>query len=161
FVAQALPAIPRVQQILHETGAVRGDDLLQGQWWRLLSCGFVHVGLLHLGMNMYALHVMSWQVEAMWGRWRFLLVYFAGLLAGSCAMVAAHPTVLGAGASGALCGLMASEAVWLFMNRRYFPMALVRRWRRGLITTLILLVVISLAPGVSGWAHVGGACAGG
>src|SRR5262249_31302361 len=53
------------------------------------------------------------------------------------------------------------EAIWLFLNRRFLPWALVARWRGGLISTLVLITVLSLLPGVSGWAHLGGALAGG
>jgi hypothetical protein len=74
--------------------------------------------------------------------------------------MATHPDALAAGASGALCGLLAAVAVWLFLNRRFFPWALLARWRSGLIATLVLMVIVSLAPGVGGWAHLGGALAG-
>src|SRR5258705_29737 len=48
-----------VYQIIHTTGALRGQDLLHGQWWRLISSCFVHFGIAHLGMNMYFLYVLG------------------------------------------------------------------------------------------------------
>jgi membrane associated rhomboid family serine protease len=151
---------PRVIEILRKSGTLTGLDLVRGEWWRLIAAGFVQVGLLHLAMNMYVLYVAGRQSEAIWGRWRFFLLYFISLLGGTCAAVAGNPLVLNAGASGALCGLIASEAVWLLLNRRYLPRSLVLRWRGGLISTFLLLVFISLFPGVSGWGHLGGALAG-
>ncbi|HEV3145800.1 MAG TPA: rhomboid family intramembrane serine protease, partial [Gemmataceae bacterium] len=61
----------------HLLGSLSGDDILNGQWWRLLSCCFVHYGLLHLGMNMYALWVLGKLAEQVWGSWRFAVIYLA------------------------------------------------------------------------------------
>jgi membrane associated rhomboid family serine protease len=162
---------PRVLTILHDTGALNGTDVIHGQWWRLLTMAFVHIGLLHLLMNMYMLWAAGSFVEAMWGRARYLVIYALGALGGSCLAVAhtpQAPLVMGpvkvvpviAGASGALCGLLAAEAVWVLLNARYLPRALARRGRANILTTFLLLVFISLFPGVSGWGHFGGAAAG-
>jgi hypothetical protein len=99
-------------------------------------------------------------VEQAWGRVRFLVIYaFAGL-GGGCLAVAMQPMALLAGASGALCGVIAAEAVWVLCNGRYLPRALAARWRSNLMTNGILIVVISLIPNVSGWCHLGGALTG-
>jgi membrane associated rhomboid family serine protease len=152
---------PRVLNILHDSGAVKGADVIHGEWWRLLTMAFVHIGVLHLLMNMYMLWAAGSFVEAMWGRVRYLVIYGFGVLGGSCLAVAHTPLTLIAGASGALCGLLAAEAVWVLLNARYLPRALARRGRASIVTTFLLLVFISLFPGVSGWCHFGGAVAGG
>jgi membrane associated rhomboid family serine protease len=152
---------PRVVHILHDSGALNGADVIHGEWWRLLTTAFVHVGLLHLLMNMYMLTVAGAYVEAMWGHLRYLVIYALGALGGSCLAVAHTPQApLIAGASGALCGILAAEAVWVLLNARYLPPALARRGRFSILTTLVLLVFISLFPGVSGWGHLGGGVAG-
>ena len=117
----------KVAQVLHQSGALHGMDFVRGEWWRLLATGFVHIGVLHLLMNMYVLRSAGRQAESMWGHGPYLVLYLAGLLGGSCAGVANNPGIMGAGASGALCGLLASEAVWLALNRRYLPRGLVLR----------------------------------
>jgi membrane associated rhomboid family serine protease len=153
---------PRVLNILHDTGALTGADVIHGEWWRLLTMAFVHIGPLHLLMNMYMLWAAGSFVEAMWGRARYLVIYALGALGGSCLAVAHTPQAsLIAGASGALCGLLAAEAVWVLLNARYLPRALARRGRASILTTFLLLVFISWFPGVSGWGHFGGAAAGG
>jgi membrane associated rhomboid family serine protease len=152
---------PRVLTILHDTGALNGTDVIHGQWWRLLTTAFVHIGLLHLLMNMYMLWAAGSFVEAMWGRARYLVIYALGALGGSCLAVAHAPQApLIAGASGALCGLLAAEAVWVLLNGRYLPRALARRGRVSILTTFLLLVFISSFEGVSAWGHFGGAAAG-
>ncbi|MFO0926198.1 MAG: rhomboid family intramembrane serine protease [Gemmataceae bacterium] len=156
-----------IERVLHPAGSVSALDLLNGQWWRMLTACFVHGGLLHLGMNMYALYAAGRFVEQTWGRWRYLLIYLLAGWGGSCMALACQPTrdlqvvITVVGASGALCGVLATEAVWVTLYSRYLPRALAGRGRSQMIQTVVLMVVISLVPGVSGWGHLGGALAGG
>jgi rhomboid protease GluP len=149
--------------ILHRIGSLGALDVLHGEWWRLLSACFVHIGSLHILMNMYVLYAAGRQAEAMWGHGRFLLIYLLSGLGGSCVGVgyAERPELGIAGASGALCGILAAEAVWVLLNGRYLPRALASRWRTGLVTTFVLIVFMSLIPNVSAAGHLGGALAGG
>ena len=77
-----------------------------GEWWRLLSGGFLHGGVLHLGMNMFALWVIGSQLEQVLGRARYLGIYFVSLFAGSLGVMLLDPAVPTVGASGAIYGLM-------------------------------------------------------
>ena len=150
-------------KIAHETGAVlRGDIVLGHEWWRLLTCCFVHFGLLHLGVNMYSLYVVGPLLERMWGTWRFLLLYLITGLAGSCAMVMlADARTVGAGASGALWGLMASMVTWILLNRRFLPGPLAATWLRQLAFIFLINVAITFGvPNISASAHFGGGIAG-
>jgi rhomboid protease GluP len=147
-------------EVTHLTGALTASDLVRGQWWRLLSCCFVHFGLLHLGVNMYSLYVVGPLMEKMWGRWRFLVIYFFAGLGGSIAMVLFTPHVLGGGASGALWGLMAGLGAWVYLNRRFLPPPLASTWLRQIGTIFVLNVIISLMPGISAAAHFGGGAVG-
>jgi membrane associated rhomboid family serine protease len=149
--------------ILDATGALRVIDLAQGQWWRLLTACFVHIGLLHLGMNMYSLWVLGPLLEKMWGHVRFLAIYLIAGLGGSCAMaysLLGAPGVPGAGASGALWGLMTALAAWILLNRRFLPQALVSTWLRQIGWVFLLNVFISFLPGISASGHFGGGAAG-
>jgi membrane associated rhomboid family serine protease len=149
--------------ILDATGALRVVDLAQGQWWRLLTACFVHIGLLHLGMNMYSLWVIGPLLEKMWGHVRFLAIYLIAGLGGSCAMAYSlldAPGVPGAGASGALWGLMTALAAWIILNRRFLPQALVSTWLRQIGWVFLLNVFISFLPGISAAGHFGGGAAG-
>lgn len=148
------------QQALIWTGAVNGELLLRGQWWRLLTCCFVHVGLMHLFMNMYALWILGPIHERLWGRARYLAIYLIAGLAGSCAAMFRHPDTTLAGASGCIWGLIAAQLVWITMNRSYLPREIVSDWTRALLTTIALNAVISFMPGISAEGHFGGGAAG-
>jgi membrane associated rhomboid family serine protease len=149
---------------LHKVGAVGADDLAKGEWWRLITSCFLHFGLLHLTLNMFSLGLMS-RVEGLWGSGRFLVLYLTCGLCGSCTGVFYNPgdetkIVYLAGASGALWGVMISEAVWLLLHRSHLPPGDVRRWLQQLFFTLLLNVGVSMLPGVSASAHFGGGIAG-
>lgn len=156
--------------ILESTGALTPLDLVRGQWWRLLTACFVHIGLLHLGVNMYALYVLGPIVERTWGRARFLALYLIAGLGSSCAAMILKPFVETngghrimvqlAGASGAICGIMAALALWVILNRRSLPPQLVSAWLRNIVINFVLITFISMIPGVSGAGHLGGAVAG-
>jgi rhomboid protease GluP len=160
FISLFLKNDPNVSVILHQNGSLDAIDLLRGQWWRLLSTCFVHIGLIHLLMNMYMLFAFGKQVEQMWGHWRYLVIYLVSGLGGSCLVETYAPEQGLAGASGALCGLVTAAGVWIFLNRRYLPRSVVQRFRAGFISTILLIVFISLLPGVSGLGHLGGAIGG-
>ena len=139
----------------------RGISGCKGQWWRLATSCFVHIGLLHIGLNMNSLLQAGKVVEQMWGRVRFLVIYALAGLGGGCLArgeAAARSTGWRVGRHCAASsrrkpfGCCATAAI--------LPRSLAARWRGNLMTNGILIVVISLIPGVSGWCHLGGAMTG-
>lgn len=145
---------------LLRTGAAHGPNILEGEWWRLISCCFVHIGLLHLFGNMFALGMIGPLAESCLGRWRFAVVYLVAGFAGSCFAMAMNPMSVLAGASGAVWGVMTSLFVWLFRNREHLPPYIVNHWLRMLGIVLLVNAGISFAPGISWQGHLGGAVAG-
>ena len=120
-----------------------------GEWWRLLTGGFLHFGPIHLLFNMMALWVIGRDIEPALGRARFLAVYLVSLLGASTAvMLLSVPNALVAGASGAVFGLMGALAVLL--RRLRIPLGQVG----GLIA--INLVITFVLPGISVAGHLGG-----
>jgi membrane associated rhomboid family serine protease len=123
-------------------------------WYRLITSGFLHFGIIHLAFNMYFLYVLGPMLEPGLGRINYLLLYFASLLGGSLGVVLLDSGGITAGASGAVFGLLAAATVGL--------------WRRGInpFTTgigsaLLLNLFITFAiPGISIGGHIGGAIAG-
>ena len=151
-------------EALHKSGALGAEDLARGEWWRLVTNCFLHFGLLHITLNMFSLALLS-RVESLWGSGRFLILYLTCGVCGSCAGIFYYPgdeskIVYLAGASGALWGVMASEAMWLLLHRSHLPPGDVRRWLNQLFFTLLLNIGVSMLPGVSAAAHFGGAIAG-
>jgi membrane associated rhomboid family serine protease len=147
--------------VLGETGAISGIYLLRGEWWRLLTSCFVHIGLLHLGVNMYSLYVVGPFFEQLWGRARFLVLYLIAGVGGSCATMLYEPRILLAGASGALWGILTAHVVWLYLNRRYLPPTWVTASFRQL--AFLFLINVGLTFGIkniSASAHFGGGAVG-
>jgi membrane associated rhomboid family serine protease len=120
-----------------------------GGWWRLVTSGFLHIGLLHLLFNMIALWFIGRDVELVLGRLRFSVLYGASLLGGSAAvMLFGSPTGAVAGASGAIFGLMG--ALIVLLRRMQLPMT-------SALVIVGLNVVLSLTvPGISLLGHLGG-----
>jgi membrane associated rhomboid family serine protease len=124
-----------------------------GDWWRVLTAAFMHVGLLHLALNMLALVVYGTELERTLGRWRYLGVYLVSLLGGSAALqLFGNPLAPVAGASAAIYGLLGAFGVLLLSQRQSL---------RGLVTLLAVNILISVAiPGISLTGHLGGLVAG-
>jgi rhomboid protease GluP len=158
FLGATFGADARVLRILQQTGAATAPALMRGEWWRLLTCCWVHIGLMHLLFNMYALNGLGRSVEQLYGRWRYLVLYVLAGFCGSC--LGMMQASLLAGASGAVCGVFGAEGVWMLLNGRYLPRSLNRRARATLLINFLLLTFISLFPGISGLGHLGGAVAG-
>ncbi len=154
---------------LHKVGSLRATDLvvLGPEWLRLLTCCFVHFGLIHIGVNMYSLYAVGPLMERLWGRGRYLLIYLLAGIGGSCAAMYFKPVTPDghainlAGASGALWGIMGSMAIWLFFNRKLLPPHIVSRWawQIGIALGLNILITFGI-PGISGEAHFGGGIVG-
>lgn len=121
---------------------------VDGEWWRLVTTGFLHFGPLHLAFNMWALWVMGRDLELAMGRARFLAIYFVSLLGGSAgAFLLSDPRSDTAGASGAVFGLMGGLVVVL-LRLRQSP--------RPVLTLIAINIAISLLPGISLYGHIGG-----
>jgi Rhomboid family len=111
-------------------------------------------------LNMYALGSLGSQAECLWGWRRFLVIYFASGVGGSCLAMVVSPEVGIAGASGAIWGLMASLIAWLLLYRQHLPEKHARDCLRRLLVLVVLNGLISLTPGVSWAGHLGGAVVG-
>lgn len=139
---------------LQEQMVIAAEFLREGQWYRLVSAGFVHFGALHVAMNMILLYQLGRILEPVLGTLRFTLIYFASLLAGSAGAVYLTPDAYTGGASGAVFGLMAAAVVGL-RQRGVNPM------QTGLGVVFVINVLFTLAvPGVSVGGHFGGAIGG-
>ena len=147
-------------QTTHTIGSLAAADLVKGEWWRLLASCFVHYGIMHIAMNMYALWVVGRLAEQIWGHWRYLTIYLAAGLCGSCAAVLTSGGAPSAGASGAIWGVLACLPAWLMLNRKHLPQRLVSEWMRQLISVLVINALISFLPGISWGAHFAGGAAG-
>lgn len=157
---------PIIFPILLRTGAVSAPNLLAGEWWRLLTSGFVHVGLFHLLGNMVILSLLGSLAEAVWGRWRFLLIYLTAGLAAAVTAMAVSPMngpneidVYGT-ASGCLWGVTAAVLAWMARNLKDAPPVAAADCVRRVMIVGVMNLVVSFAQGVSVAGLVGGAVGG-
>jgi membrane associated rhomboid family serine protease len=133
-----------------------GPLVADGEVWRLVTAGFLHWGLFHLLMNMFALYQLGLMLEPMLGNVRFAALYFASLLAGSFGALLVSPLAETAGASGAVFGLLGA-AIVVARSRGIDLMA------SGLLPVLMLNLAITFFPGfnISIGGHIGGLIGGG
>ena len=94
-----------------DRGALYGPAVAAGDWWRLVTTGFLHIGPIHLLFNMLMLWWYGTALESLLGRARFLAVYFVSLLAGSAGALLLTPEAATAGASGAVFGILGAGLV--------------------------------------------------
>jgi membrane associated rhomboid family serine protease len=146
---------------LYRMGALAGREALAGEPWRVLSSAFLHIGLTHLLLNMWALYSFGQFLEALLGPWRLLVLYAAAAAGGGVASSLAHEQRLAAGASGAVWGLMVAELVLLLWPRVLFDDVVFNVSRSAVLQPLALNLFISLLPGIDLVAHLGGGVAGG
>ena len=136
-------------QVLEDFG-LYGPLVAEGEWYRLVTSGFLHGGLLHIGFNMFLLYMLGRLLEPALGTPRFLILYFASLLAGSLGALIVEPDALTIGASGAVFGLAGATFV-IARGRGMEALA-------GQIGFLILfnLFFSFVAPNISVGGHIGG-----
>ena len=131
--------------------------LLQGQWWRLITAGFVHGGMLHILMNMWVLNDLGAEVERVFGTARFLVIYFAATIGGFLlsAYFVRGPSV---GASAGLFGLIGAMIAFGIRNRTEVG----RQIRAFYIKWAIYGLVMGVLPifRIDNAAHLGGLAAG-
>lgn len=134
---------------LTREGGLSAFTVAAGEWYRLVTAGFLHAGLLHLGLNMLLLWVLGRLLEPAIGSPRFLLLYVTSLLAGSFGVVVVDQG-LTVGASGAVFGLLGAALVAQRQEG-------IDPWRSGIGPTIGINLLLTFAvPGISIGGHIGG-----
>lgn len=129
----------------------------QGQVYRLFTAMFLHADIMHLFFNMYALYIVGIQLEPIFGRLRFAIVYFLGGLGGSVLSLALGTySVPSVGASGAIFAIFTAYAVHLYQHRHIYQN--VRAQLQQMLFLIGINIVIGFLPGsrVDNWGHIGG-----
>jgi len=117
MVARHVSAFTPTPDALVAWGADYGPLTTHGQWWRLVTATFVHIGLTHLLVNMFALFVIGRFTERLFGNTGFLVLYLLGGIAASLTSLSIHPTIVSAGASGAIFALYGGLIGFLLVRR--------------------------------------------
>jgi rhomboid protease GluP len=123
-----------------------------GEWYRLFSSMFIHAGVLHLMLNMYALYIIGGQMESYLGKIRYIIVYIlSGLVGNLFSLIFTNSVTVGA--SGAIFGLLGS----LLYFGYHYRLILGNSLRHEVIPVILANLLIGLMiPGVDIWAHIGG-----
>ena len=130
------------------------QNILAGEYWRLITPIFFHAGWLHFFFNMYALYIVGRQIERPLGYARFLMIYFFSGIAGGIASFLFNPSY-SLGASGAIFGLIGALAVFLYRHTRLLgPVG--RSMLSNVVAIIVLNLLISFTPGIDLWGHLGG-----
>jgi rhomboid protease GluP len=150
------PMEPKVVDLLH-WGAGYGPRTTNGEWWRLLTATFLHIGAIHLAMNMYVLWSAGRFVERLLGNAGFLVAYLGAGLAGSVASLLWSPYVVSAGASGAVFGVYGALLGFLARERDSIPREALQSLGRSAVLFLGYNLLFGLSvKGIDMAAHLGG-----
>jgi rhomboid protease GluP len=154
------PMEPTGQQLV-DWGANFGPYTIGGQWWRLLTCVFVHIGITHIALNMWCLWGLGRLAESVYDRWTFGAVYLITGLAASVASLAWNPIGVSAGASGAIFGIAGALIAALYLGEFSLPKTVVS----GLLKSVLKFAGYNLVLGAflghtDNAAHVGGLVSG-
>lgn len=142
-----------VDNSIYEGGINYGPFVKGGEYYRLITCMFLHGGIIHLGFNMYSLYIVGPKVEDFFGKWKFLLIYFLSGLSGSLLSIGLNGNIASVGASGAIFGLFGALVYFGYTYRGYIGTII-----KSQIVPIVLynLAIGFIIPNIDMWAHVGG-----
>jgi len=133
-------------------GAKVNDLIAQGQYYRLVSCMFLHGGILHLAVNMYSLYAIGPMVEQVYGKVKYIAIYF---VAGICSSIFSYifSTSVSIGASGAIFGLLGAVLVFAIKSKGKTGNAIIK----NILSVIFVNILIGMTlPNIDIFAHAGG-----
>lgn len=138
--------------VLISFGAKYNTLIEKGEFWRLLTCAFLHSNLIHIACNMYSLYIIGPQIEQIYGIKKYMSIYFISCITSSLLSYFMSPNI-SVGASGGIFGLMGALLAFAIIERH--------RIQRKNISSLIQVILINLFIGLSinnidNFAHIGG-----
>src|SRR5881396_2572513 len=160
FVLMALAGGSSTETLM-AFGVKANGEIARGQWWRFVTPIFIHIGMLHLFFNSYALWMVGPQVEKLYGGARFVILYVVTGVAGVFGSYFYHPQSISAGASGAIFGLFGVLLVFGIRYRKSIPPFFKRAVGTGILPIILINLVIGFSvPAIDNAAHISGLLAG-
>ncbi len=133
-------------------GANVKEFIQAGEFYRLVTSAFLHIGLIHLICNMYCLYIVGSEIESFFGKWKFIIIYLFSAICGNLLSMSVS-TGISAGASGAIFGLFGSLLYFGYHYRVYLGGVI----RSRIIPLIILNLIIGFSlSGIDNAAHIGG-----
>ena len=142
-------------ETLLKFGALNKDYvIIYNQYYRIITSVFLHIGVLHLVVNMYSLYILGKEIEDYYGKVKFLLIYLSSAIFGSLlSLIFLEPNYISAGASGAIFGLAGSLLYFGYHYRALLNNAITKQ---VLPIVLLNLLIGFMASGINNFAHIGG-----
>jgi rhomboid protease GluP len=154
------PISPTTADLLR-WGADFGPLTIGGEWWRLVTSMFLHIGLIHIGFNMWVLYAAGPLVERMVGNVGFLLMYLVAGLCGGLASLSWNPLIVSAGASGAIFGIYGCLLGLVVRGKGSIPPQILVQLRSSGMGFLFYNLIFGMAiPNIDMAAHLGGLAGG-
>jgi membrane associated rhomboid family serine protease len=155
FVVEVIAGGSEEPEVLIRLGANEAQRVIAGEYWRLFTANFLHIGLFHIFFNGYALYVLGQEVESLYGAARFVVIFLVACVSGAIASFA-FTFGLSAGASTGIFGLIGTLIAFFARNRKLFG-ALGRARLNNLLFVGLINVVYGLSnPAIDNWGHAGG-----
>ena len=150
------PLEPTGQELL-QWGANFGPLTVNYGWWRIFACTFLHIGFMHLAFNMWCLWSLGSLAERLFGNWTFLMLYVLSGLGGSICSLLWNPTVISAGASGAIFGVAGGLVMFWQLGHLSVPKSVIKSDLNSLLFFVGYNLFYGLtSEGVDNAGHVGG-----
>lgn len=140
-------------QVLLNLGGKFGPLIDKGQFYRLFTATFLHGGIIHLAFNMYALYSIGPQIEEIYGKKKYISIYFLSGIGSSFLSYYMLPNTLSIGASGAIFGLLGALVIFALKNRNSL--------KKGAVGSLLMVIGVNLyigmtLPNIDNYGHIGG-----
>ena len=153
FILMELSGGSTNSQTLLKYGANLDVLVKNGEYYRLFTCIFLHIGIMHLLCNMYSLYIVGNSVENLFGKVKYLIIYFISGICGSILSLAFCHNTISAGASGAIFGLLGALLYFGYYYRAYLGSTI----KNSVIQVILINLIIGfMVPGISNAAHIGG-----
>lgn len=142
--------------VLNILGAKNNELIMAGQYYRLITCMFLHGSLIHIASNMYSLYCVGYMVEAVYGRAKYIFIYFlSGIISSYVSFLFSN--AISVGASGAIFGVLGAVLVFSFRYKN--------RIGKDLFINIIAVIALNVFIGLSmtnidNFAHIGGLISG-
>ena len=153
FILMELSGGSTNSQTLLKYGANLDVLVKNGEYYRLFTCIFLHIGTMHLLCNMYSLYIIGREVENLFGKIKYIIIFILSGIFGSIMSLAFTHNTISAGASGAIFGLLGALLYFGMHYRTYLGEAI----KRSIIPIIVVNLIIGFfAEGIDLAAHIGG-----
>lgn len=153
FILMELSGGSTNSQTLLKYGANLDVLVKNGEYYRLFTCIFLHIGIMHLLCNMYSLYIIGREVENLFGKIKYIIIFILSGIFGSIMSLAFTHNTISAGASGAIFGLLGALLYFGMHYRTYLGEAI----KRSIIPIIVVNLIIGFfAEGIDLAAHIGG-----